>query len=500
VKSALAFCTFAVIGIGGCMLGPDYARPHMPASETQSYFNTPAGWVDPNNPEAVGRWWESFQDDVINDLVRRAVAGNYDLRAAAARVAESEALLVQVRGARLPEVSYGLDRTRSKNRFFFFGEPFESYSTIYSQGFSVGFVADIFGRLRRNEKAALAELAASANDQQALVHAVIAQVVQARVSVATQQELLNIAIANIRSRRETLEIVERRYNQGLVPSLDVYLARENLATVRAVEPTIRQNLALARNGLNVLVGQRPGFISVVPSTLPELPPLDPVPLGMPAALLDRRPDVRSAENQLAAATNRIGANIAAMFPDLTLSGTWGTTAETFGGLSLVNADVYTAIIGLAAPVFQGGRLRASVEAAEARTEQAAANYAQVVLTAIREVEDALVEQQAIAARVEELRVQAAEARRAEELALQRYQRGLDRILIVLDTERRRIAAESELAIAKGNLYNARINLYLALGGDWRVDEITASETNNGEAIQEGGIFRAVAEKREERNG
>ncbi len=484
MNRTLAAVWIGALGLGlgapGCMLGPDYARPQTPAMGTQEYFNTPPGWVDPNNPEAIGRWWESFEDQVTDDLVRLALIKNYDLKAAAARVSESEALLVQVRGSRLPEVSYALDRTRSKNTFFFFGEPFTSYSTIWSQGFSINYIADLFGRLRRSEQAAFAELAASANAQQALVHTIIAQVVLTRVSVATQQELLDIATANIRSRRRTLEIVERRYEQGLVPALDVYLARENLAAVEAAEPSVRQGLIQARNSLNVLIGQRPGFLAALPDSLPDMPPLDPVPLGLPAALLDRRPDVRAAENQLAAATSRIGVSIAAMFPDLTIGANWGTTSDSFRGLGFLDAEFYSLITALAVPVFQGGRLRAGVDAAEARAEQAAANYAQVVLDAMREVEDALVEQQTIAEREQQLRRQVAEARRAEDLALQRYQRGLEPIIVVLDTERRRIAAESELALAKGNLYNARVNLYLALGGDWHIDEKVEPPNNNNE--------------------
>ncbi|MBE0535108.1 MAG: efflux transporter outer membrane subunit [Phycisphaerae bacterium] len=468
-----------VLGTSGCMLGPDYVRPETPAYGTQAYFNSPAGWVDPNNPEAIGRWWQGFDDEVINSLVDKALLGNYDLKAAAARVAESEAILGQVRGARLPEVFYAGDRTRSKNTIFFLGEPFTTYTTVYSQGFSINYIADLFGRLRRNEQAAFAELLASANSQQALVHGIVAQVVRTRVTAATQQELLDIANANIRSREQTVEIVERRYNQGLVPALDVYLARENLAAIRSEEPVIRRALAQARHSLNVLIGQIPGAPTLLPDTLPDTPSLGPVPVGVPAALLDRRPDVRAAENQLTAATQRVGASIAALFPDLTLSASWGTTSDTFRGLGFLDGEVYSAIIALAAPVFQGGRLRAGVDAAWARTEQAAANYAQVVLGAMREVEDALVDQQTTAERVKILEVRLVEAARAEALALERYQRGLEQILIVLDTERRRIQAESALAIAKGNLYEARINLYLALGGDWRI-EAEAAAIVNGE--------------------
>ena len=156
-----------------------------------------------------------------------------------------------------------------------------------------------------------------------------------------------------------------------------------------------------------------------------------------------------------------------MFPDLTFSGTWGTRADSFRGLGFMDTDVYSAVLSLAAPVFQGGSLKAGVDAAKARTEQAAANYAQVVLVAMREVEDALVEIRLLTERLEQLKIRLASAERAEKLARQRYQRGLENILLVTETEQKRRLAENELAINMGNIYEARISLYLALGGDWR---------------------------------
>jgi len=457
----------AGLGISGCMVGPDYARPQTPAYGTEAFFNTPAGSIDPNNPDAIGPWWESFGDPVTADLVRLALENNYDLKAAAARVAESDALLRQVHGGRYPQVSYALDRTRTKSTFFLLGTPISAFSTVYSQGFSVSYIADLFGKLRRSEQAAYADLLTSENTRQALAHSLIAQVVRTRTRIATQQRLLNIAHENIRSRKETLEIVQRRYHQGLVPPLDVHLAKENLADVMSLEPRIRQALMLAQHSLDVLVARAPASSEVLAGALPDITETSPIPVAVPAALLDRRPDVRAAEMQLSAATERVGVNIAAMFPDLTFSGAWGTRADSFRGLGFMDTDVYSAVLSLAAPVFQGGSLKAGVDAAKARTEQSAANYAQVVLVAMREVEDALVEIRLLTERFEQLKIRLVSADRAEKLARQRYQRGLEKILIVIDTEQRRRLAENELAINLGNIYEAQINLYLALGGDWR---------------------------------
>lgn len=478
---SLVLVFLAGLGFSGCMVGPDYARPQTPVYGSEAFFNTPAGWIDPNNPDAIGPWWESFGDPVTADLVRLALENNYDLKAAAARVTESEALLRQVHGGRFPQAAYALDRNRAKNSFFMLGTPISSYTTVYSQGFSVSYIADLFGKLRRSEQAAYADLLSSENTRQALAHSLIAQVVRTRTQIATQQRLLNIAHENIRSRKETLEIVQRRYDQGLVPPLDVHLAKENLADVMSLEPRIRQALMLAQHSLDVLVARVPASSKVLAQALPDIGEMPPVPLAVPAALLDRRPDVRAAEMQLSAATERIGVNIAAMFPDLTFSGTWGTRANSFRGLGFTDAEVYSAILSAAAPVFQGGSLKAGVDAAKARTEQVAANYAQVILVAMREVEDALVEQKMLTERLEQLKVRLVSGQRAEKLARERYQRGLEKILIVIETEQRRRLAENELAINMGNLYNARINLYLALGGDWRPTDSDSQEDAAPEA-------------------
>ncbi len=488
---SLVFALFVGLSLSGCMLGPDYARPDTPANESIGYFRTPSGWIDPNNPDAIGPWWEHFGDPVTGELVLAALENNYDLRAAAARVNESRAILGQVHGQRWPQVSYGLDRTRSKNTYFFFGEPINSFTTVYNQSFSVNYITDLFGKLRRSEQAAFADMLSTENAQQALTHGIIAQVVRTRTRIATQQKLLDISHENIESRTETLEIVERRYSRGLVPPLDVHLARENLADVTSLEPRIRQGLIQTQNSLDVLVGKVPASSDPLPGALPDQFDLSEIPLSVPASLLDRRPDVRAAEMQLAAATERIGVSIAAMFPDLTISGNWGTTSDGFRGLGFSQAEVYSLVMRAMTPIFAGGSLKAQVDAAKARTEQAAANYAQVILTAMKEVEDALVAHQMLNERLVQLRIKLVEGTAAEKLARSRYQKGLEKILIVIDTEQRRRLAENEIALTLGDLYEARISLYLALGGDWRPTEtesaIETAQTNDETSIMKQEI-------------
>ncbi|HIJ69863.1 MAG TPA: efflux transporter outer membrane subunit [Planctomycetes bacterium] len=467
-KIKLYICMAMTVVIAGCMVGPDYVRPRTAADDGTGFINAPPGWTDANDVCGEGPWWRCFGDKVTADLVLLALERNRDLKAAAAKVLEAEALLAQSHGVRLPNISYAANRQRGKVSRAVFGGAGSFYSTIYNQNFNVSYIVDFFGKLRRAEKAAVADLLASKAERQSLRHAIISQVVRTRIQIATQQRLLDVARANIISREQTLQIVERRYNSGLVGPLDVYMAKENLEAARALEPQILESVKLARHSLDVLIGQRPGALAQLPDSLGDMSEPEPVPLSLPAALLDRRPDVRAAEMRLRAATERVGVSIAALFPDLTFSGSWGYQVGKFSMLTDPEGEVYSAIIGLAAPVFKGGQLKAQVDAAKARAAQAAENYAGVVLVALREVEDALVRQQTLKDRLGHLTERLKQASQAEALARQRYMRGVEQLLVVLDTERRRILAENELILTTGNLWNGRVELFLALGGSWDV--------------------------------
>jgi NodT family efflux transporter outer membrane factor (OMF) lipoprotein len=348
---------------------------------------------------------------------------------------------------------------------------------LYRQDLSISWIVDFFGKLRRSERAAIKDLLADKANQQALVHAVIAQTVSTRVDIATQQRLLEIAHSNIESRQQTLNIVDRRYNAGLVSSLELHLARENLAAAASTEPLARQNLALGLHSLDILLGRRPALVEAPENTLPYMPNLEPVPMSLPMSLLDRRPDVYSAEMELAAATERVGVSIAELFPDLTLSVGGGYLSDSYRLVTATENQIYSTIFALAAPIYKGGSLKAGVEAAKARAEAAVANYANVVLRAIGEVEDSLVKEKQTSIRVKLLQERFDEVLIADTQARQRYSQGVKSVslLIVLETERRRIIAENELAFAIESLYNTRIDLFLALGGDWDVDERVKGE-------------------------
>ena len=452
--------------LSGCMVGPKYQRPATIADIAQKYIYAGEHIQDVNDPNWIGMWWRRFADATTTELVEQALKNNNELHAAAARVLWAEALLAEAKGGHWPQLTYNFTRSRGKTSFNFGGGRFSNINTTFTQDFSVSYVLDLFGKLKRMERAAWADMLATRANGQALVNVVISNVVKARAEIATLQNSLAIAQANTSNWQKNLEIIERRYNRGLVGPVDVRLARENLAASKAAEITVEMALATAQNSLDVILGRQPGSSGRLPGTLAELPDLSPVPVGLPAALLDRRPDVRAAELTLEAANEQIGVSIAQMFPDLTLTGTVGRSADRWRDIWLHEAEIYSTALKVAAPIFKGGQLKARVEADKARFEELAANYAQTVLTAMREVEDALVREKLRQKRMKHLQLRFTEAVASEKLASERYLRGVERLVTVLEAERRKRIAENELNDIKGKLWSGRVDLFMALGGDW----------------------------------
>jgi multidrug efflux system outer membrane protein len=468
-RSSLIFALpiAAALGLAGCTMGPDPERPTTAADLGESYYHA-SEEAAAELPE-VSPWWRTFGDETTIELVELALAHNTDLRAAAARVLEAEAGLKKAGGARLPQIGYGLSASEQRNSFVLpeVGRR-DIDSTTYGYNFNISWQADLFGRLKRTQQSQWASLLAEEAAQEAVVHAVVASVVRARVLVATADWALDINREITRSWEATTRTVDRRYRAGVAGAVELHLARENLASARASEAVIEGSLEQARLALDVLVGRRPGSAEMLPDGLPQLPSLDPVPLGLPAALLDRRPDLRQAEMRLEAATYGVGAAITSLYPDLSLTGSVGETGDTINDLDISNF-VYNIVANLTGPLFTGGQRRADVAAARARAEQAAAIYAGAVLGALREVEEALVLSDTSLESYELTTERVAEARAADRLAKERYQRGVEGLLTVLETERRLRLAEQAIITNTSNVWNTRIDLFLALGGDWGTD-------------------------------
>jgi multidrug efflux system outer membrane protein len=462
-------CVLATVFVSGCMVGPEYEKPETAADTNDGYFNAAGHVTDVNDFGDAGLWWQRFGDPVTAELVRQMLENNYDLKASAARVIQARAVLSQVHSGLRPELNYALNADRSKFSFSFgnlSGGRFSFVNQNWSQGVSVAYIVDLWGRIKHAEQSALARWLATEANRQALTNSMIAIVIQARIDIATLQKRLEIAEANTKSRRETLRIVERRYNEGLVGPVDVRLARENLEASLAQEPAVELSLIRAHHALDVLLGQRPGSSEQLAGALNMLPDLEPVRIGLPAALLDRRPDVKAAELMVRAANEDVGVSMAQLYPDLTLMANYGTSADRWRDIWEQFSETWTAGFGVAQPIFAGGRLRAQVTEAKARHVELAANYANTVLMAMMEVEDALVSEQMLQQEHEHTELRFQEATAAESLSQERYQRGVDSILTVLETERRRRISEELLVLLKAQIWTTRVNLHLALGGDW----------------------------------
>jgi multidrug efflux system outer membrane protein len=467
----------ALLLIGGCMVGPDYERPETAAEMAPQFVHGESLAQDVNEVMEIDRWWERFGDPVTADLVREALENNYDLQATAARVLQAQASLAEARGRLWPEVSYGLNRTRGKTYIDLgdFGDMapgggggggFSFITTTWSQNVSISYLVDFWGKLRRAERGAWADMLAAEASRQAVVNSIVATVIQARIDIATAQRRLAIAKANTESRQRTYDITEQRYRGGLVGPVEVRLARANLEQARAQEPGVELTLAITRSALDVLLGRRPGASENLPETLPDLPDLTPIPVGVPAALLDRRPDVKAAEFSLWAANERVGASIAQLYPDLTLTGSYGASSSEWENIWDREFEVYSAITNLAAPIWKGGQIRAQIRAAKARYEELASGYVGTVLKAMQEVEDALASEKLLLVQVEHRELQFEESKAAEELSRRRYERGVESLLTVLESERNRRIAEEQLTILRSQIWATRISLHLALGGDW----------------------------------
>ncbi len=463
----LVFCCLVM---SGCAQTPKYEM-----ADTSAYLGDQ--YTQANTDKVIKEldstsWWAQFNDPVIDSLVDHAIQNNLDIRIAAANVLESEALARASAGNRWPQVNAFTSGERSftgssTGSSFSVGSD-RLYTTTYQLGASVAWQADLFGKLRSAQKASIADWQASQTDYQALMHTIIANVIRQRVQLAIATQRLNVATHILESRKNTLEIVNRRYSRGVSNSsaVDVKLARENFYSAEANIAAIEQSVILAKHALDVLIGNKPGTKPVTKNDLINLPTLNTAIAGVPAQLLDRRPDLRAAEFRLIASNEKVGVAIADMYPDLTITAGGGWRDSKLSNF-FTPESLFASLLGeLTQTIFAGGSLSAETDAAKARLQIQANTYANEVLQAIREVEDALIKNIKLSERLSKVHQQVGEARLAEKLSRNRYSRGVESLLTVLETERRRQTAEDTLLQVEESYWNARIDLYLSIGGEW----------------------------------
>jgi multidrug efflux system outer membrane protein len=406
-----------------------------------------------------------FQDDVLASLLREAVANNQDLAIAVARVAAARASAGVARADLFPHLEAQLDatRTRSSREVVSFGE---STRWDYRAAIAASWELDLWGRLRRGHEAALAEYAASEEGRRAALVTLVGDVAEAYFDLRELDLELEITRETTETRRKTSELFARRLEQGVSSDLETAQASADLAAASAAVHEVERRLGQQEHLLSFLLGRNPGPVargSAIGSV--ALPP--DVPAGLPASLLERRPDVRAAEAEVVAANARVGVARAEFFPRVSLTGLLGLESDDLNDLLDENAKMGSGAASLVAPLFQGGRLRANERVAVARWQEAVAEYRKAAQSAFRDVADQLVAIRRLReSRVEMERLVAA-LRQSVSLSTSRYENGLSSYFEVLDAQRRLLPAQIELARTKRDQYVALVRLYRALGGGWQ---------------------------------
>jgi NodT family efflux transporter outer membrane factor (OMF) lipoprotein len=448
---------------GGCASVPSVEHPALdiPLPENWTIQELPHG-------QLTVTWWEDFGDDGLATAVDLALSQNYDLRAAAARLEQAAATTRVAEGDLQPIVQGIFDGSRRKQNFIGFPIPggedqvLSTVSTNTGISLDVSWEIDLWGRLRNTARAALADLQASSADLRGAQLSIAGQTTKAWFAIAEAQQQVDLSLETVQSFRSAAQQVRDRFEVGIRPALDLRLALLNLSNAEAQLQQRRQQFHGATRQLELLLGQYADGVFDTPAKLPQLTP--PVPTGVPADLVARRPDLVAAERELTAFLIRADVARTNLLPRLSLTGATGTATD--GLRSLIDGDfgVWRLLGNVVAPLWQGGRLRAQVDLAEARVAEALASYANAALTAYAEVETALSAEEFFVERERHLTESTLQARAAERLAEERYRAGLETYTTVLDSQRSAVNAEAELITARRIRLENRVNLYLALGG------------------------------------
>jgi multidrug efflux system outer membrane protein len=461
--------------LAGCVAAPERRQPETGITPPESWA---AAETDHNAPR--DEWWKELNDPVLPLLIEQAIAHNWDLQAAAARVERATAQ-ARIAGADLkPGVNASLRRLRQKQNFA--GSPIgEALGlppgevpafTTTSTGLSLdtSWEIDLWGRLRAGAKASVAEMQAAEADLRGARLSLAGQTAKTWFAVSEAKQQVLLTGDSVESFRTVAEQVRSRYEQGLSPSLELRLALSNMETAQALLAVRREQLDRTTRRLEMLLGRYPGGSLLGDYQPGELPPLPgSVPAGLPAELIARRPDIVSAERRLAAADQRLLQTRRALYPRLTLTASGGYATQEFSDLLDGDFGVWSLLAGIAQPIFQGGRLRAGVDAAKATGHEALAGYANTLLRAYSEVESALAAERQLVEREMHLANAAEQLVAARRLAEDRYRSGLGDYLTVLESQTRALTAQIELITARRSLLDNRVDLHMALGGGFEED-------------------------------
>ncbi|WP_238996805.1 efflux transporter outer membrane subunit [Entomobacter blattae] len=478
-----------MIFVAGCAVGPDYKSPvvwspkEWSSQQVQSTTLFSGSLAEKSNLTAAHldvEWWKAFNDPLLNSLVERVASQNLDVQAASARIEESRASLGITGAAQYPTLSGNGLYSRTQSSSMFAERASRSISgedvmggrsipqwNVWYYGLDAMWEADLWGKVRRDVEKAEATLQESEEERRAVLIAQMAEVARNYITLRGLQTQLDIVVANRKVAVEEVELTEERYRGGLTTQLDVENARSQLKTLDAQIPQLKEQVRSTINAIGLLLGAPPQALAKeldTPQKIPVLPYQ--VPVGLPSQLAERRPDIRKADAELHAATADIGVAEAQFYPRLILNGNLGFQALSFRDLGFWNARSWNVGPIITIPFFEGGKLRGQLKLAEATQKEAAVNYRKTVLTAWREVDDAMDSYQKEQSRNRELQQNVQANRNALALAREQYQHGTQTFLNVLDAQRRVLSSEVDLVLSTTTQSTNLVKLYNALGGGW----------------------------------
>jgi multidrug efflux system outer membrane protein len=442
--------------LAACSLTPPYQRPdvNLPATYFRATADTSASIADV-------AWWQAFGDPALDALIREALSDNLDLRIAAAQIAQAQAQVAVARSPIFPRISGQASASRSNQN------PAFATTSSFTAALALSWELDLWGRYRSATQAAQAQLLATEEGRNGVIVSLVSGVAQQYLTLNGLAQRLSIVRSTAATQRDSLRLVELLAEHGVQSAAEVRQAQTQLLTTQNQVPGIELAIAQDEDALATLLGKPPrGFD--IGTTLPPSAAPPRVPPGMPSELLERRPDIRQAERQLVAANANIGVARAQFFPTISLTGALGRASDALVGLvDHRGVSTHTIDAALGVPIFQGGALVANYEAAKARAEQAAEQYRLTVLTALKEVSDALAAYDRNAEEARGNRDRASVAAEYLKLADLRFRAGVISYLEVLDAQRQLLSAQLDLNTSEVNQRLAAVQLYKALGGGWR---------------------------------
>jgi multidrug efflux system outer membrane protein len=448
----------AVAILSACTAGRNYARPTV--SIPDGYRGRASEQDAGPSSIADAPWWDLFQDAQLQALIRAALDRNYDLRIAAARILEAQAQLGVIRADEFPTAAAGATVGGQKA-----SAGAKSVGGMALQG-SAAWQLDFWGRYRRASEAARAQLAATEWGRRAIVTTLVSEIADAYFGLRALDLELDVTRRTLGTREESLRLTEVRERGGATSLLDVRQAEQLVYAATGQIASLERLIEQQENFISQLMGELPAGVTRG-RPLTDQPHAAAVPAGLPSALLERRPDIQRAEQQLVAANAQVGVAKATYFPQISLTGSGGLESAALSALFSGTNVIWSAALGAVQPVFTGGRLRAQVDLAEARRQEAELIYQQTVQQAFREVSDSLVGYRKLREFREQQRLLFASAQDARRLADIRYQGGATSYLEVLDADTRLFSAELGLAEAQRSELTELVELYRALGGGWQ---------------------------------